>query len=76
MTKERIEAVLERVRKWPAKRQADAVRLLEMMEQSGTRSHRLSDEEREAVLEGLAEARRGEFLSDDGLREFWNRNRS
>ena len=45
--------LIERVKTWPAWRQDDAAYLLELMEESGTSIYRLSDEERDAVREGL-----------------------
>lgn len=74
MAKEKIDTVLERVRSWPEQRQEEAVRMLEAMERSGTGVYRLSPEERASVLEGLAEAERGEFVSEEDLQAFWNRH--
>jgi len=74
MSKEKIDTVLERVRSWPEQRQEEAVRMLEAMERSGTGVYRLSPEERASVLEGLAEAERGEFVSEEDLQAFWNRH--
>ena len=65
MTKTEIDAVLDRVRRWPPERQEDAVRVLLQMEAAGTKVHQLSDEERAAIEEGMAQARRGEFASDE-----------
>jgi predicted transcriptional regulator len=33
----------------------------------------MNDEERAAVLEGLAQANRGEFASDEEVEAFWKR---
>ncbi len=33
----------------------------------------MSDDERAAVEEGLQEARRGEFVSDEEMKAFWTR---
>jgi hypothetical protein len=52
MTQQLIE-IIERMKSWPEWRQDDAAYLLAMMEESGTRIYRLSDEERLAVREGL-----------------------
>ena len=46
------------------------------MEQSGTGVYRLSDDEQSAIEVGLAEAERGEFVSDADMAAFWNRNRT
>lgn len=45
MTQQLIE-IIERVKSWPDWRQDNAAYLLEIMEDSGTRLYRLSDEER------------------------------
>jgi type II secretory pathway predicted ATPase ExeA len=50
---EHLEEIIERVKTWPASRQDDAAYLLHLMEEAGTSVYRLSDEEREAVLQGL-----------------------
>ena len=71
MTQQLIE-IIERVKSWPEWRQDDAAYLLEMMEESGTRLYRLSDEERLAVREGLE----SDVVSDTALKEFRNRHRA
>ena len=71
MTHQLIE-IIERVKTWPAWRQDDAAYLLEMMEESGTKIYRLSDEERDAVREGLASP----VVSDTELKKFRNRHKA
>jgi hypothetical protein len=51
MKKNQIDAILERVRTWPAERQKDAARLLLEMETQDASPYRLTDEQ-------LAEVRR------------------
>jgi hypothetical protein len=72
MTQQLIE-LIERVKTWPVERQKDVARLLEAMEESGTKVYRLSDDERRAVNVGLHQAKRGEFVSDADLKKFRNR---
>jgi len=48
--------------------------MLEAMERLGTGMYRLSPEERAAVLEGLAEAERGEFVPEDEMQAYWGRH--
>jgi predicted transcriptional regulator len=57
--------LLERVRRWPAEDQQELADYARVIEARRTGLYRLSDEERQAVREGLAEADRGEFVSDD-----------
>jgi predicted transcriptional regulator len=75
MTKEQIDSVLDRVRTWPPERQEDAVRVLLQMEAAGTEVYVLSDDERAAIEEGMAQARRGEFATDEEVAAVFNRYR-
>jgi predicted transcriptional regulator len=76
MTKADIEAVLERVKTWPPERQEDAIAMLLEMEAEVTGVYQLSDEEREAIEEGMAQARRGEFATDEEVAALFNRYRT
>jgi hypothetical protein len=69
---QQLEEIIERVKAWPAWRQEDAAYMLEMMEESGTTIYRLSDEERDAVREGL----NSPVVSDAELKAFRNRRRT
>ena len=71
MTQEFSE-IIERVKRWPAWRQDDAAYLLEMLEESGTKIYRLSDEEREAVRKGLESP----VVSNTELKAFRNRHKA
>ena len=70
-----LEEMISRVRTWPTDRQEDVARTLEAMESTGTNPYHLSDTERAAIEAGLAQAKRGEFVSDEDMIDFWNRNR-
>lgn len=67
MTKQEIEAVFERVQSWPEERQEDVINILREMERQGIEPYELDDEERAAIEEGLAEAERGEFATDEEI---------
>ena len=69
---EQLIEMIERVKTWPEWRQDDAAYLLEMMEESGTKIYRLSDEERNAVREGLESP----VVSDAELKAFRNRHKA
>ena len=71
MTQQLVE-IIERVKTWPAWRQDDAAYLLGMMEETGTKIYRLSDEERRAVDEGLD----SDVVSDAELLAFRNRHKA
>jgi predicted transcriptional regulator len=74
MTKDQINAVLERVRTWPEERQAHAAEVLLAMEAQDRGPLRVSDEEWAAIEEGNAQAERGEFVSDEEMAAFWKRH--
>jgi predicted transcriptional regulator len=73
MTKEQINAVLESVRSWPQQDQEELAELAREIEAHRTGIYVMSDEERAAVREGLNQASRGEFVSDDEMDAFWKR---
>lgn len=64
MTKNQIEAVLDRVRAWPPERQEDAARVLLAMEAEDATPYRLSAEERADIEVALEELARGEVTCD------------
>lgn len=67
-------SVIDRMKSWPVERRNEAERLLEAMEHAGVDVYRLSEAERTLVEEGIAEADRGEFVSDAEMEAFWNRH--
>ena len=75
MTKTEIDAVLERVRTWPAERQEDAARILLEMEAQGTEVYQLSEDELADIEEGLKEIERGEVATDEEVAALFNRAR-
>ena len=72
MTKQ-LSEMIEKVKTWPEWRQEDVALILQEMERQGTEIYHLSDEKRAAVEEGLAQAERGEFVSDEEMEKFWKR---
>ena len=71
MTKEQIQAVLENVRSWPQEDQEELAEIAREIEARRKGVYVMNDEERAAVREGLAQARRGEFVPDDEMDTFW-----
>ncbi len=63
MTKDQIDAVLDRIHSWPKARQEDVVRVLLAMEAQDTSTYVLSDEERADLEAALEEVARGEIAS-------------
>jgi hypothetical protein len=72
MTKEALEALFERVRSWPAEKQAEAVDMLETLDQKQG-IYRLSDEERAAVMRGLDDSANRRFASPERLAKIFGR---
>jgi hypothetical protein len=75
MTRDDIEAVLERVRTWPPARQEDAARVLLEMEAQGTTVYQLSNDERTAIEQSRELTRRGEFATDEEVAALFERYR-
>lgn len=73
MTKEQIKSVLESVHSWPAEDQEELAELAREIEARRTGVYIMSDEERAAVRQGLEQARRGEFVSDEEMDAFWKK---
>ena len=76
MTKEQIEQILERVRRWPAERQEDAAAILLEMEQQDSSFYELSEEELAEIEVALEEADRGEFATDEEMKALFDRYRA
>jgi hypothetical protein len=64
MSKDQIEAVLERVRSFPLPRQEDAARMLLAMESEAVGTYDLSGEERADLEAALEEIARGDLATE------------
>jgi hypothetical protein len=64
MTRDQIDAVLDRVRSWPQARQEDAVQLLLAMEAQDSSTYVPSAEEEADIDAALEEAARRDIASD------------
>ena len=73
MTRAEIDAVLERVRSWPPKRQADLAHIALLMEAQDAEVEPEDEATKAAVLEGLSQARRRKFASDKRIEEIWKK---
>jgi predicted transcriptional regulator len=67
MTQDQVKEILERVLTWPQERQQDAAELLLALEAREAEFYDPDDDEWAAIEEGLAQAKRGEFVSADEI---------
>jgi len=74
MTAKALKEVLQRVDAWPEEDQEALAEHARELEARRTGLYRMTDEERAAVREGLDQADRGEFVSDEEMDEFWKSN--
>ena len=63
--------MLERVQAWPEEDQEELVNVAREIESRRSGVYRLSDEERAAVRAGMDAARRGDFVPEDEMDEFY-----
>jgi hypothetical protein len=64
-------ALLERVHTWPEEGQEELADVAREIESRRSGVYRLSDEERIAVRAGIGAARRGDFVPEDEMDEFY-----
>jgi len=67
--------VLERISAWPKEAQAELVDAISAIESKYFGFYQLTDDERAAVREGLAQTARGEFVDDEAVASFFDRYR-
>jgi hypothetical protein len=68
-----LEEAIEKVRRLPEDRHADVAEILEQIAASGSEPFSVPESHRAAVLQGLAEAERGEYVSDADMAALWNK---
>jgi hypothetical protein len=66
-----LEDAIAKVRQLPEDRQVYIAKVLEQIAAAGGHVFLVPDEHRKEVLEGLDQAKRGEFVSDDDLATLW-----
>ena len=69
-----LETLLERATAWPEEAQEELVRSAAEIEARHVGPYRMTDEEWAAVQEGLEQAQRGEFASDEEVAAFFRRH--
>jgi len=66
--------VIEHAETWPEEDQVALAEFAREIEAQRTGVYVMSDDERGAVREGLAQARRGDFVADDEMAAFWKKH--
>jgi predicted transcriptional regulator len=66
---------LEQVQSWPLEDQEELAAVAREIESRRSGVHRLSDEERAAVRAGMDAARRGNFVPENEMEEFYRLHR-
>ncbi len=68
-----LEDAIARVRKLPEDRPDYVAEILEQIVDAGAGSFVVPESHRAAVLQGLEQAKRGEFASDDEMVKLWKK---
>lgn len=68
-----LEDAIEKLRKLPDDRQAYVAEVLEQIAAAGSDLFLVPEAHRAAVLEGLGQAERGEFESDEEMAALWKK---
>jgi hypothetical protein len=69
-----LKDVIRDVESWPAEDQKELLDTARNIRARRTGVYMLADDERVAVREGLAQADRGEFASEEDIEALWKRN--
>ena len=70
------ENILDRIADWPKEAREELMQSIVDIEAKHLGVYRLSDDERAAVREGMAQADRGEFVPDDVVESYFNKYRA
>jgi predicted transcriptional regulator len=68
------ETILDRIADWPKEAQEELMQSIADIEARHLGVYHLSDDERAAVREGLAQAARGEFVPDDAVEAYFKKH--
>jgi hypothetical protein len=68
-----LEDAIEKVRRLPEDQQAYVAEVLEQIAAAGSDLFVVPESHRAPVLEGLAEAERGEYVSDEEMAALWKK---
>lgn len=70
------ETIFDRIVDWPKEAQDELMQSIVDIEAKHLGLYRLSDDERLAVQEGLAQAERGELVADDVVEAYFKKHRT
>lgn len=70
------ESILDRIADWPEEAKEELMQSIADIEARHLGVYRLSDDERSAVREGLAQAARGEFVPDEVVSDYFKKYRA
>lgn len=68
-----LDDAIEKVRRLPEDRQAYVAEVLEQIAAAGSDVFVVPEEHRAAIFEGLAQADRGEFATDEEMAALWKK---
>ena len=68
-----IEKLITALREWPSDDVAELLDVARLIEARRSGVYEMTSDERSAVEEGLAQARSGEFVSDQQMEAIWSR---
>ena len=68
-----LEKAIEKIRRLPEDRQAAAAEVLEQIADAGTGVFVVPDDHRAGIVEGLEQADRGDFASDEEMAALWKK---
>jgi predicted transcriptional regulator len=68
-----LEDAIEKVRRLPEEQQAYIADVLEQIAAAGSEVFTVPESHRAAILEGFAEAQRGEFVNDVEMSALWKK---
>jgi predicted transcriptional regulator len=68
--------ILQHVASWPEEDQEELANVARDIEARRTGLYRLSEEKRQAIMEGLADARAGRFASDQEIEAIFKKARA
>jgi len=70
------ETIIDRIADWPQEAQEELMQAIVDIEAKHFGVYHLSDDERAAVREGLAQAERGEFVPDEAVAAYFDKYRA